>query len=238
MSRIIPAIDIIEGKCVRLSMGDYNTKKIYNADPVEVAKNFEDKGIEFLHLVDLDGAKSRSIINHKVLENIASNTSLSIDFGGGIKSQKDLDIALESGASQVNCGSIAVDDPEKVLEWIGNYSKDRIIIGADVKDNTIATHGWKKSSGLDIVDFLNNYQKGGAKYVCCTDISTDGMLTGPNIELYARLRSLFPDMKIIASGGVSALEDIVKLKGLKVDGIIIGKAIYEGIVTVEELVNI
>ena len=167
MSRIIPAIDIIEGKCVRLSKGDYNTKKIYNTDPVEVAKNFEDNGIEFLHLVDLDGAKSRSIVNHDVLENIASSTSLSIDFGGGIKSQKDLDIAFESGARQVNCGSIAVDDPDKVLQWINDYGSNRIIISADVNENTIATHGWKKSSGLDIVDFLTNYNRRGAEYICC-----------------------------------------------------------------------
>lgn len=233
--RIIPAIDIIEGKCVRLSQGDYSKKVIYNEDPLEVAKNFEDNGIRFLHLVDLDGAKSKRIVNYKILESIASKTGLNIDFGGGIKSEEDVKIAFESGAKQVTGGSIAYNDPKEFFNWLEKYSPDRIILGADAKDNKIAIQGWTEQTDQDIHDFIETYVMDGVKYVICTDITEDGMLNGPNIDLYKSLKDRFKDLNIIASGGVSSMNDVLRLIDLEVEGAIIGKALYEGKISLKDL---
>jgi phosphoribosylformimino-5-aminoimidazole carboxamide ribotide isomerase len=232
--RIIPAIDIIEGNCVRLTKGDYSTKKIYNENPLEVAKEFEDNGIEYVHLVDLDGAKSKRIINHKTLELIASQTNLKIDFGGGLKSNDDLRIAFESGANQVTGGSVAVKNPTLFKSWIEEYGGEKIILGADFLDRKIATNGWVQSSGLDVLLFIQAREKEGVKSVICTDISKDGMLMGPSIELYNDLISK-TKMNLIASGGVSCIQDLLDLKEIGCEGAIVGKAIYEGKVTLKEL---
>ncbi|MDV2446368.1 1-(5-phosphoribosyl)-5-[(5-phosphoribosylamino)methylideneamino]imidazole-4-carboxamide isomerase [Elizabethkingia anophelis] len=232
--RIIPAIDIIEGKCVRLSQGDYDTKKIYNENPLEVAKEFEDFGIRYLHLVDLDGAKSKQIINYRKLEELASKTSLQIDFGGGIKSQKDIDIAFECGAKQITGGSIAVQDPEIFTKWIEVYGAEKIILGADCKNRKIATHGWLESSELDVIDFIRDYKQKGISYVICTDIAKDGMLEGTSNELYKEILS-GTAVKLIASGGVSNIEDLHLLKEIGCEGAILGKAIYEGRIKLKEL---
>lgn len=225
--RIIPAIDIIDGKCVRLSQGDYDTKKIYNENPLEVAKEFEDYGIEYLHLVDLDGAKSKQIINYKTLELIASKTNLKVDFGGGIKANDDIRIAFECGANQITGGSIAVQNPTLFQEWISQYGSDKIILGADAKDRKIATHGWLETSELDVIDFIQEYKTKGIEYVICTDIAKDGMLQGTSNELYAEILAA-SDVKLIASGGVSSIDDLIKVKELGCEGAILGKAIYEG----------
>ncbi|MBO6212901.1 1-(5-phosphoribosyl)-5-[(5-phosphoribosylamino)methylideneamino]imidazole-4-carboxamide isomerase [Algoriella sp.] len=225
--RIIPAIDIIDGKCVRLSQGDYNTKKIYNENPLEVAKEFEDYGIEYLHLVDLDGAKSKQIINYKTLELITSKTNLKVDFGGGIKSQDDIRIAFECGANQITGGSIAVQNPTLFQEWINQYGSEKIILGADAKDRKIATHGWLETSELDVIDFIQEYKTKGIEYVICTDIAKDGMLQGTSNELYQEILAS-ADVKLIASGGVSSIDDLIKVKELGCEGAILGKAIYEG----------
>ncbi|MDX8568703.1 1-(5-phosphoribosyl)-5-[(5-phosphoribosylamino)methylideneamino]imidazole-4-carboxamide isomerase [Elizabethkingia sp. HX XZB] len=232
--RIIPAIDIIEGKCVRLSQGDYDTKKIYNENPLEVAKEFEDFGIRYLHLVDLDGAKSKQIINYRTLEELASKTSLQIDFGGGIKSQKDIDIAFECGAKQITGGSIAVQEPEIFTKWIEVYGAEKIILGADCKNRKIATHGWLESSELDVIDFIRDYKQKGISYVICTDIAKDGMLEGTSNELYKEILS-GTAVKLIASGGVSNIEDLHLLKEIGCEGAILGKAIYEGRIKLKEL---
>ncbi|MDH2207087.1 MULTISPECIES: 1-(5-phosphoribosyl)-5-[(5-phosphoribosylamino)methylideneamino]imidazole-4-carboxamide isomerase [Empedobacter] len=225
--RIIPAIDIIDGKCVRLSQGDYDTKKIYNENPLEVAKEFEDYGIEYLHLVDLDGAKSKQIINYKTLELIASKTNLKVDFGGGIKANDDIRIAFECGANQITGGSIAVQNPTLFQEWIDQYGSDKIILGADAKDRKIATHGWLETSELDVINFIQEYKTKGIDYVICTDIAKDGMLQGTSNELYAEILAA-SDVKLIASGGVSSIDDLIKVKELGCEGAILGKAIYEG----------
>jgi phosphoribosylformimino-5-aminoimidazole carboxamide ribotide isomerase len=232
--RIIPAIDIIDGNCVRLTKGDYGTKKIYNENPLEVAKELEDSGIQYLHLVDLDGAKSKRIVNYKTLELIATETNLTIDFGGGLKSNDDLKIAFESGASQVTGGSIAVQEPKTFKSWLNKYGDDKIILGADCMGRKIATNGWLQTSDLDILPFINTYEKEGVKSVICTDISKDGMLTGPSIELYKDLIAK-SNINLIASGGVSCLQDIINLKSIGCEGAIVGKAIYEGKVTLEQL---
>ena len=234
--RIIQAIDIIEGKCVRLSKGDYDTKKIYNESPLEVAKAFEAHGIEFLHLVDLDGAKSKHIVNHKVLETIATQTSLKIDFGGGLKSDEDLRIAFESGASQITGGSIAVKSPETFESWILNYGSEKIILGADVKGTHIATNGWLETSDQTLFDFVKGYHTKGIDFVICTDISKDGMLEGPAFELYQNLLSQVK-VKLIASGGISAFEELPQLQELGCEGVIIGKAIYENRISLKQLEN-
>ena len=226
--RIIPAIDIIDGKCVRLAQGDYAQKKVYNENPLEVAKAFEDAGIAYLHLVDLDGAKSKHVINWHVLAEIASKTSLKIDFGGGVKTENDLKMAFENGAEQVNCGSIAVRDPALVISWLEKFGSDKIILGADVRNQLVSIQGWRENTGLDILYFIEPFRKKGLEYVTCTDIASDGMLKGPNVKLYHQLKNRFPYMKIIASGGVSSNEDLERLKALDLDGVIIGKAIYEG----------
>ncbi|WP_461533342.1 1-(5-phosphoribosyl)-5-[(5-phosphoribosylamino)methylideneamino]imidazole-4-carboxamide isomerase [Sinomicrobium sp.] len=239
--RIIPAIDIIEGKCVRLSKGDYSTSKVYNENPLEVAKAFEAHGIEYLHLVDLDGAKSSHIVNHEILEQIASNTGLKIDFGGGLKSDEDLKIAFESGATQVTGGSIAVKDRETFLGWIERYGAERIILGADVQPGTdgnkIAISGWLESSGIDLLPFVDGYNKEGIEYVICTDISKDGMLKGPAFDLYTEILAHNNNIKLIASGGISAFDELPKLADLGCEGTIIGKAIYEGKISLKELEN-
>lgn len=232
--RIIPAIDIIDGKCVRLSQGDYNTKKVYNENPLEVAKEFEDHGIKHLHLVDLDGAKSKQIINYKTLEQIASKTSLQVDFGGGIKAQKDIDIAFECGAHQITGGSIAVQEPEIFTKWIEQYGSEKIILGADCKNRKIATHGWLESSELDVIDFIRDYTQKGISYVICTDIAKDGMLEGTSNELYKEILENTA-VKLIASGGVSNMEDLHLLKEIGCEGVILGKAIYEGRIKLNEL---
>jgi len=232
--RIIPAIDIIDGKCVRLTRGDYDTSKIYNIDPVEVAKEFEANGIQFLHLVDLDGAKSKRIVNHKVLEKIASETNLSIDFGGGLKSDDDLRIAFDSGAKQITGGSVAVQNPDIFKGWLKQFGADKIILGADCKERRIATNGWLKTSELDVLDFILEYQSEGIDSVICTDISKDGMLEGPSIELYREVISK-SKVKLIASGGVASMQDLIDLKDIGCEGAILGKAIYEGKVTLKEL---
>lgn len=232
---IIPAIDIIEGKCVRLTQGDYAKKKFYNENPLEVAKDFEAAGITHLHLVDLDGAKSQHIVNQKVLERISKNTNLKIDFGGGIKTDEDIRIAFDCGANQVTGGSIAVKDRETFLGWINKYGADKIILGADVKNGNIAVNGWKEESQEELIGFLENYIKSGIQYVICTDISKDGMLQGTATELYKQILDKFPSLKLIASGGVSSVEDLIELKDAGLYGAIVGKAFYEGRIKLNEL---
>ena len=235
--RIIPAIDIIEGKCVRLSKGDYNTKKIYNENPLEVAKSFEAHGIEYLHLVDLDGAKSKHIVNHKILETIASKTKLKVDFGGGLKTDKDLQIAFESGANQITGGSIAVKDPEIFQNWLQKFGNKKIILGADAMNRKIAISGWLEDSDKDIIPFIQNYENKGVKYVICTDISKDGMLEGPSFELYEEILSETKNINLIASGGISKFDELPKLAELGCEGVIIGKAIYENRISLKQLEN-
>jgi phosphoribosylformimino-5-aminoimidazole carboxamide ribotide isomerase len=233
---IIPAIDIIDGKCVRLTQGDYEQKKIYNEDPLEVAKQFEDAGLQRLHLVDLDGAKAGQIVNHKVLEKLAAKTHLHIDFGGGLKSDKDLYVAFESGAKQITGGTIAVKNRAVFLSWLENYTSDKIILGADVKNEKIAVSGWLETSNLWLKDFLKDYMtEGGVKYCICTDISKDGLLQGSSNDLYASVLKDFPELKLIASGGVSSMDDLYKLRDIGCFGAIVGKAIYEKRVTLKEL---
>ena len=232
--RIIPAIDIIEGKCVRLSKGDYSTQKTYNENPLEVAKAYEDHGIEYLHLVDLDGAKSKHIVNYKVLDTIATKTNLKIDFGGGLKSDEDLRIAFESGAKQITGGSIAVKDPDTFTSWIEHYGTEKIILGADVKGEYIATDGWLETSDQSLFDFLAHYQGKGIQYTICTDISKDGMLQGPSFDLYQKILSE-TEVKLIASGGISQFDELPRLAKMGCEGTIIGKAIYENRISLKQL---
>lgn len=238
MIEIIPAIDIIDGKCVRLSQGDYNDKKVYNENPLDVAKMFEDSGIKRLHLVDLDGAKAKRIINHKVLEDIATNTSLTIDFGGGVQSDEDIEKAFTSGAAMVTGGSIAVRNKDLFCRWIEKYGNDKIILGADCKDHKIAVSGWQESTSIGIIPFIGDYKQRGTTKVVCTDISKDGMLEGPSMALYKEILSAYPDLYLIASGGVSCLQDILDLESAGVPAVILGKAIYENRVTLKELSKI
>ena len=235
MIELIPAIDIIDGKCVRLSQGDYNTQKVYNESPLEVAKEFEANGIRRLHVVDLDGAKSSHIVNYKVLDQIAGHTSLTIDFGGGIKTDEDLTIAFEYGAQMVTLGSIAVKNPDLFKSWLHKYGAERIILGADVKDNRISVNGWKEESQQELLPFLADYTQEGIRKVLCTDISRDGMLQGPSIELYKQIMGQFPDMHLIASGGVSGLDDIIRLDEAGIPAVVFGKALYEGRITLKDL---
>ncbi|PIF01264.1 MAG: 1-(5-phosphoribosyl)-5-[(5-phosphoribosylamino)methylideneamino]imidazole-4-carboxamide isomerase [Maribacter sp.] len=233
--RIIPAIDIIEGKCVRLSKGDYSTKKIYNEDPLEVAKEFGAHGIEYLHLVDLDGARSHHIVNHKVLEQIAVKTKLKIDFGGGLKRDEDLRIAFESGADQVTGGSIAVKDKNTFLAWLERYGADKIILGADVMNGKVAISGWSEESKEHLLPFISSYKDKGIEYVICTDINKDGMLEGPSLKLYQKILEEIPNLRLIASGGISTFDELPKLAGLGCEGTIIGKAIYENRIGLKQL---
>ncbi len=232
---IIPAIDLIDGKCVRLTEGDYAQKKVYNEDPLEVAKEFESHGIRRLHLVDLDGARAKHIVNHKVLERIATQTSLRIDFGGGLKSDEDVRIAFESGARQVTGGTVAVKEPELFLGWLERYGPERIILGADVKEGNIAVSGWQEQSELELFSFLEDYIQKGVQYSICTDISKDGRLEGTALSLYKDIIARFPDLKLIASGGVTAIGEVEALREAGCYGAIIGKAIYEGKIRLEEL---
>jgi phosphoribosylformimino-5-aminoimidazole carboxamide ribotide isomerase len=233
---IIPAIDIIDGKCVRLTQGDYNQKKVYNEDPLEVAKEFEAAGIKRLHLVDLDGAKASRIINHAVLERIANNTNLHIDFGGGLKSNEDVRIAFEAGAKQITGGTVAVKKPELFGRWLEEYGSERIILGADVKDGYVAVSGWQEQSELELFGFLENYIAKGVQYVICTDISKDGKLEGSAQDLYRQILSKFPGLKLIASGGVTTLPEVAQLRASGCYGAIIGKAIYEGKISLHDLI--
>lgn len=233
--RIIPAIDIIDGKCVRLSQGDYAQKTVYNENPLEVAKQFEDAGLRHLHLVDLDGAKARKVVNWQVLEAIVTNTGLKVDFGGGLRTTEDVRKVLECGAAQITAGSIAVSDRDTVLQWLTEFGAERIILGADAKDGHIATHGWLDDSGLDVLRFIDDYHRAGIRYVVCTDIAKDGMLQGPSTELYQRILAANKDVSLIASGGVSSIQELRELKAAGLEAAIVGKAIYEGHITLKEL---
>ena len=237
MIELIPAIDIIDGKCVRLSQGDYDTKKIYNENPLEVAKEFEAHGIRRLHVVDLDGAKSKHVVNYRILEMIASRTSLIIDFGGGIKTDEDMLIAFENGAQMVTLGSVAIKNPELFKKWLHQYGAEKIILGADAKDKRIAVSGWLEDSRQELIPFLHDYTKEGVYKVLCTDISKDGMLQGPSIALYQEIMQEFPEMHLIASGGVSCLQDIIALEEAGIPAVVFGKALYEGRITMKDLIR-
>ncbi len=232
--RIIPAIDIIDGKCVRLTKGDYTTKKTYRDNPLDVAREFEDHGICHLHLVDLDGARSKHIVNHRVLREITEGTSLLVDFGGGIKSDEDVRIAFENGATQITGGSVAQQQPELFMQWLKNFGPERIILGADSHHRKIATLGWQEQSEEDVVDFITAYEKKGVQYVICTDISKDGMLEGPSEELYREIIAS-SGIRLIASGGITSLDDLQRLRAIGCEGAIIGKAIYEGHILLNDL---
>lgn len=235
MIELIPAIDLIDGKCVRLSQGDYDTKQIYNENPVEVAKEFEAYGIQRLHVVDLDGAASQHVVNYRVLDRIAGQTSLKIDFGGGIKSDEDLVIAFDNGAQMVTLGSVAVKHPELFDKWLGMYGSEKIILGADTRNGKIAVNGWKEESTQELMPFLADYINKGVKKVLCTDISRDGMLEGPSVNLYKQIMEAHPELHLIASGGVSRLDDILALEAAGIPAVVFGKALYEGRITLKEL---
>ena len=232
---IIPAIDIIDGKCVRLTQGDYAQKTIYNEHPLEVAKEFEDAGLQRLHLVDLDGAKAGQVKNWKVLETIAGKTALTIDFGGGIKQEEDVNIVFNSGAALATVGSIAVKNEEELLRWFTIFSADKFLLGADVKDEKIAIGGWLETTDIWIYDFIEKYTGHGVKQIFCTDVSKDGKLEGPAIDLYKNILQKFPSLHFIASGGVSSLDDLHALRDAGCNGAIVGKAIYEGRIKTNEL---
>lgn len=236
--KIIPAIDLIDGKCVRLTQGDYRQKKIYNENPLGIAKSFEDAGLQFLHLVDLDGAKAGKVVNWDVVETLSAKTNLSIDFGGGIKTTNEITRLLAAGVKQVNLGSIAVKNPALVFQWIEQFGTEKIILSADVKDQLVQISGWQESAALTIREFVQKYSEHGIETVTCTDITTDGMLTGPNISLYKKLILEFPTIKWIASGGVSGIHDVRELESVGVDGVIIGKAIYEGKISLDQLATL
>lgn len=235
MIRIVPAIDIMDGKCVRLFQGDYSQKTVYNEDPLEVAKNFEAHGIAYLHLVDLDGAKEQRVVNHRVLEKIAAQTSLKIDFGGGIRTDEDVRVAFESGVSQIVVGSLAVKEEARVKEWMQRLGPEKLIVGADVKGEKIAIHGWMETAELTIYELIENYWANGLQYVLCTDVSKDGAMEGPANELYEKILSEYSDIKLIASGGVSDIDDVYQLHAIGAESVIIGKAIYEGKIDLKEL---
>jgi phosphoribosylformimino-5-aminoimidazole carboxamide ribotide isomerase len=228
MLEVIPAIDVIDGKCVRLTKGDYAQKKVYGDDPLEMAKMFEDAGVRRLHLVDLDGAKVQHIVNHKVLERIATQTALVIDFGGGLKTSDDLHVAFDCGAHMVTGGSIAVKNPEEFTRWIAQYGGDKIILGADVADEKIAVSGWQEATQIALLPFIKSYVDKGITQVICTDISKDGMLEGPNVDLYSKIQKEHPALHLIASGGVHNASDLERLAEAGVRSVIVGKAIYEG----------
>ncbi len=235
MIEIIPAIDLIDGKCVRLTKGDYDSKKVYNENPVEVAKELEANGIRRLHVVDLDGAASHHIVNYRTLDKIAGGTSLTIDFGGGIKSDEDLVIAFDNGAQMVTIGSVAVKFPTLLEKWLNQYGPDKIILGADVKDEHIAIEGWKEESSQSLEDFLTDYTQKGIYKVLCTDINKDGMMEGPSIDLYKKVMEQFPDMHLIASGGGSSVDDIYRLEEANIPAVVFGKALYEGRIKLKDL---
>ncbi|MCH7414932.1 1-(5-phosphoribosyl)-5-[(5-phosphoribosylamino)methylideneamino]imidazole-4-carboxamide isomerase [Belliella sp. R4-6] len=232
---IIPAIDIIDGKCVRLTQGDYNQKKEYHDSPLEMAKRFEDAGIKRLHLVDLDGAKAKKIINKEVLKSVTSGTSLQVDFGGGVQSDEDIALAFELGAYQLTGGSIAVKNPSMFESWIAKYGGEKIILGADAKNRKIAISGWEETTSMDLIDFIKDYHAKGISYVICTDVAKDGLLQGPSVDLYKEILQEIPNIKLIASGGVSNVKDLEELQKTGVYGAIVGKAYYEGRISLEEL---
>lgn len=235
MIQIIPAIDLIEGKCVRLTQGDYGQKKIYNENPLEVALQFEDAGLKRLHLVDLDGAKAKKVVNWKVLEKIASKTSLHVDFGGGVQSEDDINIVFESGAKQVTGGSIAVKQPDLFEHWLKTYGGEKMILGADAKNEKIAVSGWEEGTSIWVYDFVEEYVEKGVKYTISTDVAKDGLLQGPSFDLYKNLQDKCPDLNIIASGGIAGIEDVEKLAEMNIYGVIIGKAIYENRISLADL---
>lgn len=236
--RVIPAIDIIDGKCVRLTQGDYAQKTVYNENPLEVAKEFEDAGLKHLHLVDLDGAKAGKVKNWKVIQSITNHTKLKVDFGGGIKTEEEIKQLFDAGVVQVNLGSIAVKNAPLVEDWIQEYGPEKIILSADVKDEMIAIAGWIENSTIPLIEFIGGWIDNGIRYITCTDIRTDGMLQGPNIELYRKILKSFPSARLIASGGVSSIADVQNLKEINVDGVIVGKAIYEGRISLADLAEI
>lgn len=235
MIELIPAIDIIDGKCVRLTKGDYTTTKVYNEDPLEVALEIEAHGLQRLHVVDLDGAKSKHVINYRTLDRIASHTSLIIDFGGGIKSDEDLTIAFENGAQMVTIGSVASQKPELFLKWMEQYGGERMILGADTRDGLISVNGWQEESTQELLPYLGEYIKHGVKNVLCTDIHKDGMLQGPSVTLYQEIMEAYPTLHLIASGGVSSMEDISQLNETGIPAVVFGKALYEGRFTLKQL---
>lgn len=235
--KLIPAIDVIGGKCVRLTQGDYNQKKIYDDNPVDVARQLEDRGFEHLHLVDLDGAKSSSPKNLFILNQIALSTELLVDFGGGIKSEDSLIQCLRSGANQVNIGSLSVRNANLVKFWILRYGAEQVIISADVKERKLAINGWLENTERDIMTFINDFVDDGAKHFVCTDIAKDGMMAGSSIELYRDILQEFPDIELIASGGVSSIEECITLRNIGISGIILGKALFEGMIDPSELIN-
>jgi phosphoribosylformimino-5-aminoimidazole carboxamide ribotide isomerase len=232
---IIPAIDIIEGKCVRLTHGDYSQKKIYNEHPLEVARQFEDAGLQRLHLVDLDGAKEGKVKNWKVLETIAGKTSLVVDFGGGIKAEKDVQIVFDSGAALATVGSMAVKEKETFVQWLQKFGADKFLLGADVKNEKLTISGWTEQTEIWIYDFIEDYRQQGVRQIFCTDVAKDGALEGPSTELYKSIIEKFPDLHFIASGGVSSIDDVYLLQDIGCKGVIIGKAIYEGRVQLSDL---
>ncbi|MDR1357028.1 MAG: 1-(5-phosphoribosyl)-5-[(5-phosphoribosylamino)methylideneamino]imidazole-4-carboxamide isomerase [Tannerellaceae bacterium] len=237
MIELIPAIDLIDGKCVRLTKGDYDTKKIYSEDPLEAAKLFEDCGMQRLHVVDLDGARAGRIVNYKALERLSSRTSLAIDFGGGLKCTDDLRVAFDCGARMATGGSIAVKDPDSFASWITLFGSDRIILGADVKDNRIAVSGWEETTDYELIPFIDAYREKGITQVITTDISRDGTLRGPSIDMYREMLEALPEVYIIASGGVSSIGDIERLEEAGIPAVIFGKAFYEGRITTAELMR-
>ncbi len=232
---LIPAIDIIDGKCVRLTKGDYGQKKVYNDDPVAQAKEFEKLGMKRLHVVDLDGAKAKHIVNVDVLRGITAATSLKVDFGGGIKTDEDIEAAFSAGASLVTIGSVAVSQPDTFMKWLDRYGADNIILGADVRNGLVSINGWKEDSAEELLPFLSRYVKVGVKNVLCTEISRDGTLSGPSTELYRKVMEAFPDIHLIASGGVGCNEDIVELDKAGIPAVVFGKAWYEGKINLKEL---
>lgn len=235
MIELIPAIDIIDGKCVRLTKGDYATSKVYNEDPLEVALEIESYGLQRLHVVDLDGAKSKHVVNHRVLSRIAGHTSLKIDFGGGIKSDEDLAVAFDCGAQMVTVGSVASRQPELFLKWLDMYGGEKMILGADTRDGFISVNGWQEESRQELLPYLSEYIRQGVQNVLCTDIHKDGMLQGPSIELYREIMAACPTLHLIASGGVSSLDDIRQLHEAGIPAVVFGKALYEGRFTLKEL---
>ena len=236
--RIVPAIDIINGKCVRLTQGDYGKMKIYNDNPVHVAKEFEDANLEYLHLVDLDGAKKGEVVNWKVIRDIQEGTALNVDFGGGVKTDEDVKELLDLGISQINVGSLAVKEPNKFIEWLGKFGSENFILSADVKGENVSINGWLEPTEFRLFDLVTKFVEHGLEYITVTDIATDGMLAGPNFGLYKKLKDKFPDLKIMASGGVGSIDDLKKLKKLNLYGVIVGKAIYEGKIKLDQLKNI
>lgn len=237
MIELIPAIDLIDGKCVRLTKGDYNQKKIYNENPVEIAKGFEEMGFKRLHVVDLDGARSKHIVNVDVLKAITTKTNLVVDFGGGIKSEEDIEKAFANGASMVTIGSIAVTQPELFLKWLDQYGAEKLILGADVKNGMISINGWKEDSAEQLLPFLKKYIDHGVKNVLCTEISKDGTLQGPALQLYQEIMAAYPQLHLIASGGVSSNEDIIALDQAGIPAVVFGKAFYEGKINIPELLT-